>query len=90
VARDRLPTSGVVSLKDVARRAGVSLGTVSNVINRPELVSPQMRVRVRAVIEELGYIRSESARQLRMGQSRIVGLLVLDMGNTQREPPACA
>jgi LacI family transcriptional regulator len=81
VARNREPRNGVVSIKDVARRAGVSLGTVSNVINRPELVSAQKRALVRAVIEELGYVPSESARQLRMGQSRILGLLVLDMGN---------
>lgn len=71
----------MVTIKDVARRAGVSLGTVSNVINRPDSVSPEKRSRVLEAIDELGYIRSESARQLRMGHSRIVGLLVLDMGN---------
>src|SRR5438105_966593 len=73
--------SGMVTIKDVARRAGVSLGTVSNVINRPGTVSHETRSRVLAAIDELGYVRSESARQLRMGHSRIVGLLVLDMGN---------
>jgi LacI family transcriptional regulator len=71
----------MVSIKDVARRADVSLGTVSNVINRPESVGAQTRARVLAAINELGYVRSESARQLRAGQSRIIGLLVLDMGN---------
>jgi LacI family transcriptional regulator len=71
----------VISIKDVARRAGVSVGTVSNVINRPSLVSVDIRTRVTQVIEELGYVRSESARQLRAGQSRIMALLVLDMGN---------
>jgi LacI family transcriptional regulator len=81
VGRSQKSKYGAVSIKDVAQRAGVSLGTVSNVINRPELVSPQKRALVRAVIEQLGYVPSESARQLRMGQSRIVGLLVLDMGN---------
>ncbi|MFC1412684.1 LacI family DNA-binding transcriptional regulator [Streptacidiphilus sp. N1-12] len=68
-------------IKDVARQAGVSVGTVSNVINKPDLVSEETRLRVRAVIERLGYVRSESARQLRAGHSRIVALLVLDMGN---------
>lgn len=71
----------MVGIKDVARRAGVSVGTVSNVINRPDSVAADTRTRVRAVIAELGYVRSDHARQLRAGHSRIVGLLVLDMGN---------
>lgn len=71
----------VAGIKDVARQAGVSVGTVSNVINRPEAVLPDTRARVLAAIEELGYVRSESARQLRAGRSRIMALLVLDMGN---------
>jgi len=54
---------------------------VSNVINRPEQVSAVARMRVTKAIEDLGYVRSESARQLRAGHSRILGLLVLDMGN---------
>jgi len=71
----------MIGIKDVARHAGVSVGTVSNVINRPALVSGATRGRVQAAIEELGYVRSEHARQLRAGHSRIMGLLVLDMGN---------
>lgn len=71
----------MIGIKDVAREAGVSVGTVSNVINRPDLVSEETRSRVQSVITRLGYIRSESARQLRAGASRIVALLVLDMGN---------
>lgn len=68
-------------IKDVAREAGVSVGTVSNVINRPEAVAPETQARVRSVIARLGYVRSESARQLRAGHSRILALLVLDVGN---------
>ncbi|MGN5633637.1 LacI family DNA-binding transcriptional regulator [Streptomyces sp. AC154] len=71
----------VAGIKDVARQAGVSVGTVSNVINRPETVLPETRARVLAAIADLGYVRSESARQLRAGRSRIMALLVLDMGN---------
>jgi LacI family transcriptional regulator len=70
-----------VGIKDVARAAGVSVGTVSNVINRPETVATDTRARVLSAIDRLGYVRSESARQLRAGRSRIMGLLVLDMGN---------
>lgn len=69
------------SIVDVAARAGVSLGTVSNVLNRPERVSPATRARVLAAIEELGFVRNEAARQLRAGRSRTVGLVVLDVGN---------
>ncbi|MGP3984558.1 LacI family DNA-binding transcriptional regulator [Streptomyces sp. KR80] len=71
----------MVGIKDVAREAGVSVGTVSNVINRPEMVAEETRERVLGVIERLGYVRSEMARQLRAGRSRIIALLVLDMAN---------
>ena len=70
-----------MGIKDVAQYAGVSVGTVSNVINRPDLVAPETRQRVQATIEQLGYVRSEAARSLRAGQSRIIGQLVLDMAN---------
>jgi LacI family transcriptional regulator len=59
----------------------VSVGTVSNAINRPDLVAPETRDRVQAAIERLGYVRSEAARSLRAGSSRIIGQLVLDMAN---------
>ncbi len=71
----------MVTMRDVARRAGVSIGTVSNVINRPDSVSSEKRTRVLNAISELGYVRSELARQLRVGRSRMVALLVLDMAN---------
>ncbi|MFF8842008.1 LacI family DNA-binding transcriptional regulator [Streptomyces sp. NPDC015127] len=70
-----------VGIKDVARAAGVSVGTVSNVINRPDTVSEETRARVLSTIDRLGYVRSESARQLRAGHSRMLALLVLDMAN---------
>lgn len=70
-----------VSIKDVAGAAGVSIGTVSNVLNRPDIVSPQRRDRVLEAIRELGYVRNDAARQLKMGRSSTVGAIVLDMGN---------
>jgi len=69
------------SVKEVARHAGVSLGTVSNVLNRPEMVSPATRQRVFDAIAELGYVRNDSARQLRAGRSRTVAIVVLDVSN---------
>ena len=56
-----------VSIREVAALAGVSLGTVSNVLNRPEVVAEPTRTRVQAAIKQLGFIRNESARQLRAG-----------------------
>ncbi|MBV9448957.1 MAG: LacI family DNA-binding transcriptional regulator [Streptosporangiaceae bacterium] len=70
-----------ISIKDVAAHAGVSTGTVSNVLNRPERVAVATRERVNAAIRELGFIRNESARQLRVGRSRMIGLVVLDVAN---------
>jgi LacI family transcriptional regulator len=72
---------GAAGVKDVAAAAGVSLGTVSNVLNRPELVSPATRAKVEDAMAALGFVRNESARQLRAGSSRIVAYLMLDAGN---------
>src|SRR3954447_12291277 len=69
------------SIREVATRAGVSVGTVSNVLNRPEVVSPATRDRVLGAIADLGFVRNESARQLRAGRSRTIGLVVLDIAN---------
>ncbi len=70
-----------VSVKDVAAAASVSVGTVSNVLNRPEKVAPATVERVLAAIEDLGFVRNDAARQLRAGRSRSVGLVVLDVRN---------
>src|SRR5580693_2085304 len=70
-----------VSIREVAALAGVSVGTVSNVLNRPGVVAESTRSRVQAAIKSLGFIRNESARQLRAGRSRIIGLIVLDVAN---------
>ncbi len=72
---------GTKSIRDVAAHAGVSVGTVSNVLNRPELVAATTRLRVEQAIAVLGFVRNESARQLRAGRSRTLGLVVLDVSN---------
>ncbi|MFI5710540.1 LacI family DNA-binding transcriptional regulator [Kribbella sp. NPDC051620] len=74
-------TRSAAGVKDVAAAAGVSLGTVSNVLNRPEMVSPTTRAKVESAMESLGFVRNESARQLRAGSSRIIAYLMLDAGN---------
>ncbi|MEW9551746.1 LacI family DNA-binding transcriptional regulator [Nonomuraea sp. NPDC050783] len=69
------------NIKEVAQLARVSVGTVSNVLNRPEIVSPATRERVFEAIKKLGFVRNEVARHLRAGRSRTVGLVVLDVAN---------
>ncbi|WP_106397150.1 LacI family DNA-binding transcriptional regulator [Actinocorallia populi] len=69
------------SIREVARRAGVSVGTVSNVLNRPDVVAEATRVRVLAAIEELGFVRNEAARTLRKGSGRTLGVIVEDLAD---------
>jgi LacI family transcriptional regulator len=68
-------------VKDVAAAAGVSLGTVSNVLNRPDRVSEATRRRVEDAMRQLGFVRNESARQLRAGQSSTLAYVMLDATN---------
>ncbi|HUF99058.1 MAG TPA: LacI family DNA-binding transcriptional regulator [Ilumatobacter sp.] len=69
------------SVKDVAAAAKVSLGTVSNVLNRPDLVAATTRERVENAMAELGFVRNEFARSLRAGRSRTLAYVMLDAGN---------
>ncbi|NEA22284.1 LacI family DNA-binding transcriptional regulator, partial [Actinomadura bangladeshensis] len=73
--------SRTVGIKQVAAHAGVSPGTVSNVLNRPERVAEATRVRVEKAIRELGFVRNGSASTLRAGHSSTIGLMVLDLAN---------
>ncbi|WP_329492700.1 LacI family DNA-binding transcriptional regulator [Kitasatospora herbaricolor] len=69
------------SLKDVAQRAGVSVKTVSNVVNNYPHVTPAMRERVQQAIDELGYRPNLIARHLRKGRTGIIALAVPELGN---------
>jgi LacI family transcriptional regulator len=69
------------SIKDVAAQAGVSVGTVSNVLNHPARVSPATVKRVQRAIGALGFVRNDAARQLRAGASRTIALIVFDAAN---------
>ncbi len=71
----------MATIKDVAKRAGVSIGSVSAVINNRAVTSPELRTRVLAAIEELGYSPHGGARSLKMGRSKSMGLLVPDIIN---------
>lgn len=65
----------------VAELAGVSIATVSNSLNRPEIVAASTRERVLAAIQELGYVRSSAASALRRGTSRMIGLVLPEITN---------
>lgn len=65
-----------VTVRDVAALSGVSLSTVSNAVNRPERVAPETLRRVQSAIDQLGYIRNDAARALRLGISRAIGIVV--------------
>ena len=69
-------------IQDVARRAGMAIGTVSNVLNNPDLVSEQTRVKVETAIAELGFVRNSAARALAARRTDTVGLVLIDIGNS--------
>lgn len=71
----------MATLRDVANRAGVSIGSVSAVVNRTAPVSATLRQRVLAAIEELGYAPDGVARSLKTGRTRIIGLVIPDITN---------
>jgi LacI family transcriptional regulator len=71
----------MATIRDVARHAGVSAGTVSNVLNRPSYVSAAVRQRVLDSIAELNFTPITSARKFRPGRERTLGLAVADLGN---------
>lgn len=75
------PRARAASIKDVAVRAGVSVTTVSNVLNSTNRISEATRERVRRAIDELGYVRNAAAHQLRAGSSATIGLIVPDGSN---------
>ena len=71
-----------VKISDVAREAGVSLGTVSNALNHPEKVRPDTLKIINETINRLGYLPNQSARQLAGGTTKSFGLVLprLDHG----------
>jgi LacI family transcriptional regulator len=69
-------------IQDVAQRAGVAIGTVSNVLNNPDLVTKHTRLKVEAAIAELGFVRNSAARALAARRTDTVGLVLTDIGNS--------
>jgi LacI family transcriptional regulator len=69
------------TLRDVAREAGVSIKTVSRVVNKEPLVNEATAARVAAVITRLGYRPNELARSLKGQRSHTIGLVIDDVSN---------
>ncbi len=76
------PDSRVPRMEDVAREAGVALGTVSNVLNRPQKVSPKVQAKVHKAIADLGFVPNRAARVLAAGTSSTIGFVVVDLSNS--------
>jgi DNA-binding LacI/PurR family transcriptional regulator len=72
---------GPVSIRDVAKRAGVSIATVSRAVNRIPTVDPVLAEKVWRAIEEVGYLPNTQARALVSGRSRMLGLIVSEITN---------
>jgi LacI family transcriptional regulator len=73
------PEPSTPNIREVARLAGVSLGTVSHVLNRPEIVRPALRERVRQVIQACGYRPNAVAKSLRQRRTMTIGLVLSDI-----------
>ena len=74
-----LRTKSAITIHDVAAAAGVSVTTVSRVLNDKDDVAPETSARVREVIRELGYASSLAARSLRSRRSNVIGVIVPDL-----------
>ena len=66
-------------IKDVAQKAGVSISTVSNVLNGKRYVSPELAQRVRAAARELAYEANPIAQRMKSNHSGIIGIITGDM-----------
>ena len=75
------PNNKSITILDVARSAGVSVSTVSRVLNDKDDVAPETYLKVREVIADLGYTSSLAARSLRSRRSGVIGLILPDLGD---------
>lgn len=71
-----------ITIKDIAKQAGVSISTVSRVINGSKPVSSEIRQKVMKIIEDTGYMPNPIARSLVMKKSQLIGVVVPDISNT--------
>lgn len=72
---------GKVTLKDIAQKTGMSINTVSRVMNNSELVADKTREIVEKAAKEMGYVGNAAAKELRTGESRNIALILDDIIN---------
>ena len=70
-----------ITIRQIAVICGVSIATVSRVINEPEKVAPETRQKVQAVIDKYNYVPNQIARNLGSRQSNSLALFVFDIVN---------
>lgn len=70
---------GNITIRDVARAAGVSIGTASRVLNRKQTVRPEIRARVQQAIDELGYRPNAVAQSMRRRSTHMVGCIIREI-----------
>ena len=78
---EKYKNNKAVTLKDVASHANVSVITASRTLRTPEIVSPQMRDRVRQAVKELGYVPNPAAQALASNRSNIIGVIIPSVAN---------
>lgn len=71
----------MATIKDIARRAGVGVATVSRALNRSGYVRPETLSKIERVAEELGYVPNRQARAMVNGSTQTFGILIPDMDN---------
>lgn len=76
-----MATAVMATIRDVAKLAGVSVATVSNALNLPGKVSPDIKERVLSAAEMLGYAPHAGAQRLRRSASNLIGLVIADIAN---------
>src|SRR3990172_9341571 len=70
-----------ITIHDVAKSAGVSVSTVSRVLNNKDDVAPETYRKVQAIIKKLGYTSSLAARSMRSRRTNVIGLVMTDVGD---------
>ena len=68
----------MVSMKDIAKRCGVSVATVSKALSGQPDIGPETRDRIRSVAEEMGYVTNSAARALKANRTYNIGILFVD------------
>ena len=81
IERSGRRTPRAVGIREVAERAGVSTATVSRSLNNPNAVSAELRGRIAAIIDEIGYIPDASARALSVRRTRTIGAIIPTVDN---------